>query len=317
MKCLSFGRYALSICVLVAIVTGCGGRAGGGAVPVVNAAPDALPYHRTFHYTGKPQSFKVPAGVTKITVIAHGGNGAGVLGAYGGRVSAIIPVAPAEKLVIFVGGDGSGVNGGFNGGANGGAPNSGSPTPTGYGGGGASDVRQHGDGLADRILVSGGGGGEGGGFTNTKIIGGVGGKGGAKSGGSGGDGVCEDCRSRYFGGGGGQGGAQHLGGPGGAASDCAYSSNGVDGMPLAGGTGGQGFASSGSFYGPSGGGGGGGYYGGGGGGGGGSWQYRGLCTAAGGGGGGGSSYAERRATNVHMWQGWKKSGNGGLIVFNW
>ncbi len=315
MKSSGFGRYALGVSVLVAVVTGCGGHAGGGAVPVVNAAPDSLPYHRTFHYTGKPQSFKVPAGVTKITVIAHGGNGAGVLGGYGGRVSAIIPVIPGEKLVVFVGGDGSGVNGGSNGGANGGEAYY-SESPTGYGGGGASDVREHGDGLADRILVSGGGGGQGGGYP-PKVNGGIGGKGGTKIGGSGGDGGSTKRNYSYYGGGGGEGGKQHIGGSGGLASDCAYSTNGANGMLLAGGAGGQGFTSSGSFYGPGGGGGGGGYYGGGGGGGGGNWQYRGLCTAAGGGGGGGSSYAERSATNVHMWPGWKKSGNSGLIVFDW
>ncbi|MGA8099127.1 MAG: glycine-rich protein, partial [Candidatus Cybelea sp.] len=232
MKSSGFGRYALGVSVLVAVVTGCGGHAGGGAVPVVNAAPDSLPYHRTFHYTGKPQSFKVPAGVTKITVIAHGGNGAGVLGTYGGRVSAIIPVTPGEKLVVFVGGDGSGVNGGSNGGANGGEAYY-SESPTGYGGGGASDVREHGDGLADRILVSGGGGGQGGGYP-PKVNGGIGGKGGTKIGGSGGDGGSTKRNYSYYGGGGGEGGKQHIGGSGGLASDCAYSTNGANGMLLAG-----------------------------------------------------------------------------------
>jgi hypothetical protein len=64
-----------------------------------------------------------------------------------------------------------------------------------------------------------------------------------------------------------------------------------------------------------GGGGGGGYYGGGGGGGGSSFET--YCIAAGGGGGGGSSYVEPSATDVHMWQGWKKSAGNGLVVLSW
>lgn len=55
-----------------------------------------------------------------ISVVARGAKGAGSPIVDGGRVHAIIPVTPGEKLVIYVGGDGSGTTGGFNGGANGG-----------------------------------------------------------------------------------------------------------------------------------------------------------------------------------------------------
>ena len=78
----------------------------------------------------------------------------------GGRVRAVIPVTPRERLVIYVGGDASGATAGFNGGGSG-APG-GYITEHGYGGGGASDVREHGDRLWDRIVIAGGGGGDGG-----------------------------------------------------------------------------------------------------------------------------------------------------------
>ncbi len=317
----TLARYALCSSAAVVLLTACGGShsafSPAGALPQSGDGP--VTHSRTFHYTGKRQEFTVPSGVKQLTIVARGGKGAASGSrpiAQGGRVYAVIPVTPGEKLAVFVGGDGSGISGGFNGGANGGKTASGNRRPIGLGGGGASDVREHGAGLADRILIAGGGGGEGGGFPT--IIGGSGGKGGAKIGGSGGVGACNYCDgSFYVGGGGGEGGTQRVGGSGGLASTCAYSNNGRKGMLLAGGTGGKGFTSSGSFYGPGGGGGGGGYYGGGGGGGGGSYQYDHLCTAAGGGGGGGSSYAESNAMNVHMWQGWKSSLANGLLVFSW
>jgi hypothetical protein len=73
---------------------------------------------------GLEQSFKVPAGVTQVTIAAGGASGAAGFGYYygsyaapgglGGRVKATIPVTPKERLAIFVGGSGS--DGGFNGG---------------------------------------------------------------------------------------------------------------------------------------------------------------------------------------------------------
>jgi hypothetical protein len=170
MKGSELGRFALCVSIGIAMLAGCGGSqpppAAPGTTPVENNG--SLPYHKTFQYTGAKQAFIVPRDVTEIRVIAIGGTGANdarryrkaphSIGGYGGRVSAVIPVSPHEKLVIYVGGNASALNGGFNGGGNGSA----SDDPDGLGGGGASDVREHGGKLSDRILVAGGGGGAGG-----------------------------------------------------------------------------------------------------------------------------------------------------------
>ena len=63
----------------------------------------------TFKYTGKKQTFTVPAGVTQLSVVASGASGpsgSGYVGGNGGMVKATIPVTPGEKLAIFVGGEG-------------------------------------------------------------------------------------------------------------------------------------------------------------------------------------------------------------------
>lgn len=146
-------RYALGAVAMVAVLAGCGGNANNGVVPA-SSTPNSLPHDKTFHHTGRAQDFKVPAGVTQITVLALGAHGAGSPAAYGGRVHAVIPVTPGETLLVFVGGDASGTGGGFNGGGNGGDEGS----YAGTGGGGASDVREGGRELSDRVLVAGGGG---------------------------------------------------------------------------------------------------------------------------------------------------------------
>jgi len=82
-------------------------------------AIDASPQQRkTFVYTGKAQPFTVPSYLIKITVIVIGARGTGAPVTYGGRVRATIPVTGGKKLVVFVGGQGSGAIGGFNGGGN-------------------------------------------------------------------------------------------------------------------------------------------------------------------------------------------------------
>ncbi|MGC2649415.1 MAG: glycine-rich protein, partial [Candidatus Cybelea sp.] len=153
------GRYAVGVCAAVALLEGCGGAASSGVVPI--AAPDHFPKHKPFYFTGRAQDFRVPEGVTHITVVARGAHGAGSPAVDGGRVHAVIPVTPGEKLVIYVGGDASGTTAGFNGGGSGGPGGHGYKTADGYGGGGASDVREGGK-LSDRIVVAGGGGGNGG-----------------------------------------------------------------------------------------------------------------------------------------------------------
>lgn len=182
-----FASYAASAIAILAangLLSACGGQSVT-TMPTVNGADKSLPYHKTFYYTGGRQLFRVPPGVRKLTVIAVGARGGGYQDnlALGGRVWAIIPVTPGEKLAVLVGGEGSQPRGGFNGGG------SGASEPfccRGYGGGGASDVRRGGYGLQNRILVAGGGGGEeSAGFPS---FGGTGGKGGGSVGGSGGDG---------------------------------------------------------------------------------------------------------------------------------
>ena len=92
--------YPLGVCAAVAMLAGCGGRAGNGVVPS-NAIPNSFPYHKSFYYTGAAQDFKVPAGVRQVKVIARGAHGAHSVAspeAYGGRVDAVIPVTPGEHL---------------------------------------------------------------------------------------------------------------------------------------------------------------------------------------------------------------------------
>jgi hypothetical protein len=282
----------------------------GAATPSVRLQPSDGT--AKFRYTGAEQSFKVPPGVTQVTITATGASGATgnrpyyaptSAGGRGGRVSAVIPVTPGERLAIFVGG--SGLSGGFNGGGAG----NGFCKYGCYGqGGGASDVRQGGDQLADRVIVGAGGGGGGGDGDDCSSgscgypTGGNGGGGGGHTGGSGNPGSDEPS------GAGGTGGARNHGGTGGAggASGC----EGSDGTLGAGGAGGNG-----AGCGESGGGGGGGYYGGGGGGGGGYESKGSGYLGAGGGGGGGSAFAESSATHVQMTAGARR-GNG-LIVITW
>jgi hypothetical protein len=99
------GRFALGVCVATAMLAGCGGAAVSSGVVSMNAAPDHLPNHRSFYYTGRAQNFRVPASVTHITVVGRGAHGAGSPAVDGGRVHAVIPVTPGEKLVVYVGGD--------------------------------------------------------------------------------------------------------------------------------------------------------------------------------------------------------------------
>jgi hypothetical protein len=286
-----------------ALLAGCGGSTPIGAPRSTIDAGDAPPNHQTFNYTGAEQSFKVPASVRSIHVDVRGGAGAGDYssdyggrGGRGGRVMATIPVQPGHTLYVFVGGEGSNDKGGFNGGGDGG---SGLDCYYGWGGGGASDVRENGDVLGDRVLVAGGGGGLGSNFNGYKPAGGVGG--GQKGG---------DGNGQASGGGGGGGaGTQKKGGAGGSPGGPFHPGHhGKSGAPGMGGSGG--LCGHTHYAGGSGGGGGGGYFGGGGGGGG-------AYLSAGGGAGGGSGYVEPAAIKSRMWRGWKTSNGNGLVVFSW
>ena len=160
-------------------------------LPPIDAAPPVLGPVQ-FDYTGAEQSFEVPAGVTSLIVEAvgaAGGDGYNTdndpdtvrgLGGDGGRVIATVAVTPGEMLYIQVGGRGQDAAegtpglGGYNGGGDG-ADSQFNPSYYGAGGGGASDVRIGGQGLADRVVVAGGGGGGSGWCTDGNGTGGDGG----------------------------------------------------------------------------------------------------------------------------------------------
>lgn len=217
----------------------------------------------TFTYTGAPEYWTVPSGVTTLSVTLTGGMGAGdTLGGHGAEVICDIAVTPGDILEINVGGNGVDTIGGYNGGgAGGGAIHD---SLAGGGGGGASDIRIAPYALGDRIVVAGGGGGKGGGYDYI----------------SGGDSGCPDGENGENGfGPGGSGATASTAGVGGTPWGAGES--GFDGMLGSGGDGGVD-----SCYNKApGGGGGGGYYGGGGG----ATDCFDGPTASGGGGGGGSS----------------------------
>jgi Glycine rich protein len=221
-----------------------------------------------FAYTGATQTWTVPAGVTSATfdvLGAQGGAYSPPAGGQGGEATGVLTLTPGDTVTLLVGGQGAtgggfavdsaGGQGGFNGGGNGGIG-----FFAGAGGGGASDVRIGGSGLADRMLVAGGGGGA----SNAGCSTGQNADGGAGGGltGNAGLGACPGFNT--FGSGGDQTGASGSG-------QLGTGSQGAD----------FGFITAG------GGGGGGGYYGGGGGG---------QNTA----GGGGSGHLDPSATGASM-----------------
>jgi hypothetical protein len=304
------GRLAL-IVGAAALLSACGGSSipAGGPYSAV-AGDHAARAAKTFHYTGREQAFLVPKGVRQINVVMRGAAGGGKFGGRGGRVHGVIRVRPGEILFVFVGGQASSPTGGFNGGATGGYGSYCRNCP-GFGGGGASDVREGGDTLSDRVLVVGGGGGEGGINPYGYKKAGVGGKGGGKTGGAGGN--AGGSSGSGCGGFAGGGGTQYGGGSGGAGGSCFIGSGnfGQNGSLGSGGRGGQGgYAAA-----AGGGGGGGGYYGGGGGGAGSAYNSAG--EGSGGGGGGGSSWAKSSVADFRTWAGWKSATSDGLVVFSW
>ena len=226
-----------------------------------------MPTTKVFNFTASVQTFRVPLGVTTVTIDAFGGYGGDVAGGgKPGRAQGNLAVTPGETLYVYVGGQGpfarvGGImTGGWNGGGRGGTCSASYPGFDGASGGGMSDVRQGGNALANQKLVAAGGGGR----TGPGVAGGSGGgtTGNAGSGTAGGGGGTPSAGGAYNG----------TGGTGGG-----YGTAGSRGL---GGWGGNNLTASKS----GGGGGGGGYYGGGGGG---------LDTGTGNnasGGGGGSSY---------------------------
>ncbi|MEV6553605.1 glycine-rich protein [Streptomyces sp. NPDC051597] len=254
-----------------------------GAGLVAFAPPALAATTVAFAYTGGSQSFTVPAGVYSIDVDAFGAQGqdgpaGGSAGGLGGEAQSRLAVTPGQILQINVGG-----SGGF--GGSGAAGKGMDPDTDGGAGGGASDVRQGGNGLSERLLVAGGGGG-GGNWIGTAVSG-MGGSGGgttATPGGDGSDGAT-----------GGGAGTAVAGGSGGLGANGAEPA--AAGSPGLGGTGGAGASGTG------GGGGGGGWFGGGGGGG---ILSSPSATVGSAGGGGGSGYGPAGTvfqTGVHAGDG--------------
>ena len=229
---------------------------------------------KSFFFTGAEQTFKVPAGVTSLHVVAVGGRGGtgaanSNSGGFGARATADLAVTPGQLLFVEVGGNGSdgsaaaGGAGGFNGGGSGG--NSGDNGETnvgkgGGGGGGASDVRTDpmsgGEAsVVSRLIIAGGGAGSGG-FASGGAGGAAGldgGNAGGVGGGAGGHGATST--SAGLGGGNGAGGGLATGGGGGSGAAKVATGGGGGG---GGGAFGGGGGSTGSGGGESGGGGGGG-----------------------------------------------------------
>lgn len=233
-------------------------------------------------FTGAQQTWVVPAGVTSVVLDVKGAAD-GNSGTAGGRLQATVPVTPAETLYVYSGGLG-GVSdtGGFNGGG------SGDPNCGFLGGAGASDVRQGGFALANRIAVAGGAGAQ-----NCGIGGSRGGGNSAATGEVAGEAGGGSTSATGGGGGASPGGAGGAGTAAGAA--------GVLGIGGAGGV-------DASFNCNSGGGGGGGYYGGGGGGG------DDTLADCGGEGGGGSNYVVGTATGVTHTRGGGDASNGSVRI---
>jgi hypothetical protein len=251
-------------------------------------------------------TFTVPSGVDNVTFVvagAEGGESAGrALSGLGGQVGGTLAVTAGEVLQVNVGGQGQAntAEGAINNGA---------------GGGGSSDVRTGSYGLANRLLVAGGGGGSGGsgGPSDAGDIGGTGGAGGGGNGQAGNNGGPAGGTGGTATTGGSGGGGVNNGAPGasgsaftGGTGGTSYFESGIGG---AGGSGGGARGGSGEPAGGcsgGGGGGGGGYFGGGGGG---STQ----CEGGGGGGGGGSNFTASSATDTSSTSG-VQSGNGTVSV---
>lgn len=316
---LHWAKVLIACAATAALVSCDGGYQAATPAGVLRDA--ALSGSQTFKYTGAAQHFEVPSGVTELTVVVRGGgtpsghfpsSGPYYTGSNGGLVQAEIPVKSGERLSIFVGGHGAlgvkgaGGAGGFNGGGAGGdgIQYSSYLVDGGVGGGGASDIREGGDLLKDRVVVAGGGGGAGIG-AGYLFSTGYGGPGGGKIGGPGGS-PFSGNPSGY----GGLGGTQKAGGAGGPGAHRSGFPPGVSGDPGKRGRGGLG-GSNPPYGGGGGGGGGSGYYGGGGGGSG-SMATSGI--GSGGGGGGGSSFIERGAMHGKNIQGGGTPGNGKIVI---
>lgn len=222
-------------------------RSVTGALAVLIAIPPmalARDHRAVYNYTAGPQEFVVPDSVTSVTFDLRGGaSGAtcyqsmgGIVGGFGGRTIGTLLVTAGEILQINVGGA-DGVE--FGGGGRGyGSSN----------GAGATDVRQGGTALTDRVLVAGGSGGG-----VPFHFGRCAGSGGGEVADDGDSGV-NPTAPPVFGGAGGRGANQTAGGQGGHAAGAGGFGVGGDGEPPGPDTGGGGGGGGGGWFGGGGGG---------------------------------------------------------------
>ena len=233
----------------------------------------------TFSLTGSAQTFTWPSGVESAEAdirAGQGGSGSNS-GGWGGKVTGAVTKGAEATLQINVGRGGEPKNPWNGGGTTTLCYNS---TPGGYGGD-ASDIRQGGTALADRIGIAGGGGGGAGNLVD-ELPGGSGGAGAGTTGTAGGGGYPAGGSSPAGGG----GGTPSAGGAGGAAGPNIYVGvAGTAGSLGQGGTGGGKTNIGNPSIAGGGGGGGGGLYGGGGG-----QMGSSQGGGSGAGGGGGSCY---------------------------
>jgi YVTN family beta-propeller protein len=260
-------RTGLAVLAALTAITAIGGLPLGPLAdePVGAVPPGSLFESEMFGYTGSPQSFTVPPGVTNVTIVAQGGSGGngnseqiGVssgAGGLGAVVTSDLPVKAGEKLQILVGGAGSTVFGTAILGSAGLAP----PGPgTGSGGEGG-----HLGGGTDELALVPGNGGGGGADTEVDLVQASGDVplevAGGGGGGGGGGGV-----AGYNGGGGGNAGpvagdGQNGSGPGngaGGTGGASATTSGVGSSDAIVGTGAGGGGGGGAGYNPAGGGGG-------------------------------------------------------------
>ena len=261
----------------------------GGTLGWIGFQPPAQAVTQTYAFTGGPQIYVVPLGVTSITVTLNGAQGSTIsgkgTGGLGGSVTATISVTPGEVLQVMVGG-----SAGYNGGGRG-------------GGGGGTDIRRPAFSTSSscaftltcttsqRIIVAGGGGGAGGVLTGAN--GGAGGQ--AASGGT----------AVNTGSGNATAGGAGTGSAGGAGGGGTFTLTGAPAGAGGFGYGGENSWSTGGF----GGGGGGGYYGGGGGG---QSSVGGTIDGMAGG-GGGSSWAGGTGVSSAVFSDGTVSGNGSVV----
>jgi len=192
----------------------------------------------SYLYTGAPQTYTVPSGITSINIKAWGGGGGGVGATYSGGNAAMVTgnlaVTPGEELTIKVAGGGAGFlngSGGYVGGGTGDKTHS--IDFTGGGGGGGCTIIQR--GTTNLVMVSGGGGA--GWYAN----GGYGSGDGISSAGSGGNDYINTSNTggggAYYPSNGGAGGIADNGGSAGDPGDFSKGGNSGDYLSGGGGSG--------------------------------------------------------------------------------